>query len=70
MKPEEISTRLRNYSRQMGVKISGYSIRHAFAVHLLENGAPLEAVQKLLDHKDVDHTARYATYLARRQSWT
>ena len=61
MKAEELSTRVRKYSRQIGAKIFGYSIRRAFAVHLLQNGAPLEAVQKLLNHKHIRHTAHYAT---------
>ena len=41
-------------------KVVVHTLRHTFASHLAINGTPIFTIQKLLNHKDIKQTLRYA----------
>jgi len=47
-------------SRDTQNRVVTHTLRHTFASHLAINGTPIFTIQKLMNHKDINMTMRYA----------
>jgi integrase/recombinase XerD len=65
---------LKRIARRAGIEVSVYPhrLRHSYATHLLNNGAPIEAIQTLMGHVKSDTTRIYAHLSGerRREAYT
>jgi integrase/recombinase XerD len=52
--------RLDTYGRRCDVRITPHQLRHSFSTLLLNAGAPIETLQKLLGHAKIDTTLIYS----------
>ncbi len=63
---------IKQYAKQAGIEkdITPHTLRHSFAAHLLQNGAPLKEIQEILGHSDISSTQVYAHMLRDKYSHT
>ena len=59
---------LKSYQASAGIEkdITPHTLRHSFAVQLLENGADLGALQELMGHSDISSTQLYASLVNKK----
>ncbi|OFI07611.1 tyrosine recombinase XerD [Clostridium acetireducens DSM 10703] len=53
---------VKRYTKEAGIKksVDAFTLRHSFAVHLLQNGADMKSVQELLGHSNMSATQIYS----------
>ncbi|MBF0274831.1 MAG: tyrosine-type recombinase/integrase [Nitrospinae bacterium] len=59
--PTGIQKTLKKASIKAGINknVTCQTLRHSFAMHLLESGCPIRKLQELMGHRSIDTTMKY-----------
>ncbi len=60
MTPAAIQYRCRHWGLACGLQLSPHRLRHTFATRLINHGVSLESIRRLLGHRTLYMTQRYA----------
>lgn len=60
---------IKRIASRAGIEVNVYPhrLRHSYATHLLDNGAPIEAIQQLMGHQKAETTQIYAQLSGERR---
>lgn len=69
MSIERMREIVKEIAKRAGIqnKVYPHKLRHTYAVHLLNNGAPMEIIQNLMGHSDIKTTQLYACLSGERR---
>jgi len=57
----------RQYSKQLGFRVTPHTLRHTFAAHLAEKGMDYSSIQELLGHANINSTRVYTRLMNHAQ---
>jgi site-specific recombinase XerD len=66
LSPSVLQKRVHRIGLRVGLRVYPHSFRHAFATHLLDNGADLRIIQELLGHRTIRSTEIY-THISKKR---